>query len=124
MTPIYKFECYQIIGKCFEVHNNLGSGFLEVIYKDALELEFKNAGIPFAREVEYKIRYKDIILPHYFYADFVVYDKIILEIKAVSGLKEEFVAQAINYLKASGNKLSLLINFGEQSLNYKRIIYS
>jgi len=81
---IYKEEAYQIIGKCMEVHNNLGAGFLEIVYKDALQLEFKRAGIPFQREVQYKVNYKGIILPHHFYADFVVFDKIILEIKALS----------------------------------------
>ncbi len=119
---IYKEESYKIIGVCFEVHNNLGPGFLEIVYKDALEYEFQKAGIPFAREVEYKVNYKDIILPHKFYADFVVYNKIILEVKAVSGISDEFIARTINYLKVSQNKLSLLVNFGELKLNYKRIV--
>ena len=105
-----------------EVHNNLGDGFLEIVYKDALELEFKNANIPFEREKEYAVNYKGTILPHKFYADFVLYDKIILEIKAVSGFTDEFTAQAINYLKVSNNKLALLVNFGKLKLNYKRII--
>ena len=120
---IYKEESYQIIGKCFEVHNNLGAGFLEIVYKDALEYEFRKAGIPYEREKEYTVNYKDIILPHKFYADFVVFDKIILEIKAVSGIADEFVAQAINYLKVSGNQLALIVNFGELQLNYKRIVF-
>ncbi len=120
---IYKEESYQIIGKCFEVHNNLGTGFLEIVYKDALEYEFKNANIPFEREKEYMVKYKNIILPHKFYADFVLYDKIVLEIKAVSGIADEFIAQAINYLKVSGNKLALIVNFGELKLNFKRIVY-
>jgi len=120
---IYKEESYQIIGKCFEVHNNLGTGFLEIVYKDALEYEFKNANIPFEREKEYMVKYKNIILPHNFYADFVLYDKIVLEIKAVSGIADEFIAQAINYLKVSGNKLALIVNFGELKLNFKRIVY-
>ncbi|MGD8306345.1 MAG: GxxExxY protein [Ignavibacteria bacterium] len=119
---IFKQESYQIIGKCFEVHNNLGPGFLEIVYKDALEYEFNNAGIPFSREKEYKVNYKGIILPHKFYADFIVFDKIILEVKAVSAIADEFVAQAINYLKVSGNKLALTVNFGEIKLNSKRIV--
>lgn len=118
---IYKDESYQIIGKCMEVHNNLGAGFREIVYKDALELEFQNGNIPYEREKHYNINYKGIILPHSFYADFVVYDKIILEIKGVAGISEEFVAQAINYLKVSGNQLALIVNFGELRLNYKRI---
>ena len=119
---LYKEESYQIIGKCFDVHNNLGAGFLEIVYKDALEYEFRKAGIPYEREKEYIVNYKDIILPHKFYADFVVFDNIILEIKAVSGIAGEFVAQAINYLKVSGNQLALIVNFGELRLNSKRIV--
>ena len=120
---IYKAESYKIIGKCMEVHNQLGPGFLEIVYKDALEFEFKKVNIPFEREKEYEVNYKGKILPHKFYADFVVYDKIILEIKAVSGIADEFVAQAINYLKVSDNKLALIVNFGELKLNSKRIVY-
>ncbi len=119
---IYKDESYQIIGKCFEVHNNLGAGFLEIVYKDALEYEFRKANIPYEREKQYTVHYKDKILPHKFYADFVIYDKIILEIKAVAGIADEFIAQAINYLKVSDNKLALIVNFGELSLNSKRIV--
>lgn len=105
-----------------EVHNNLGAGFLEIVYKDALEYEFKKADIPYQRERMYEVNYKGIILPHRFYADFVVYENIILEVKGASGIAEEFIAQAINYLKVSQNKLALLVNFGEIRLNYKRIV--
>ncbi len=119
---IYKDESYEIIGKCFEVHNNLGSGFLEIVYKDALEYEFKKSNIPYVREMKYEVNYKGVILPHYFYADFVVYDKIILEVKSVSSIIDEFVAQAINYLKVSDNKLALIVNFGELKINSKRIV--
>jgi len=119
---IYKDESYKIIGKCMEVHNNLGAGFLEIVYKDALEYEFRKENTPYEREKEYIVKYKDIILPHKFYADFVVYDKIILEVKSVSGIADEFIAQAINYLKVSGNKLALIVNFGELKLKYKRIV--
>lgn len=119
---IYKEECYKIIGKCFEVHKHLGAGFLEIVYKDALEYEFRNHNIHYSREKIYEVNYKSIILPHKFYADFVVEDKIILEIKSVSKLTDEHIAQSINYLKVSGNKLALLVNFGELSLTYKRIV--
>ncbi len=119
---LYKDESYAIIGKCMEVHNNLGAGFLEIVYKDALEYEFRKANIPYEREKEYKVNYKGIILPHHFYADFVVYDKIILEVKGVSGITDEFTAQALNYLKVSQNKLALIVNFEELKLNYKRIV--
>ncbi len=120
---IYKDESFDIIGMCMEVHNNLGPGFLEIVYKDALEWEFRKAHIPFEREKMYVVNYKNIILPHKFFADFVVFDKIILEVKAVSGITDEFVARAINYLKVSNNKLALIVNFGEMKLKYKRIVY-
>jgi GxxExxY protein len=116
-------ESYEIIKNCFEVYNNLGFGFLEVIYKDALAYEFKKANVPFEREKKYQVHYKNTILEHCFYADFVVYDNIILEIKAVSQIRDEFLAQTINYLRASDNKLALLVNFGESSLKYKRVVY-
>ncbi len=119
---IYKDESYAIIGICFEVHNNLGPGFLEIVYKDALEYEFRKARIPYEREKEYIVNYKDIVLPHKFYADFVVYDKIILEVKAVTGIANKFIALAINYLKVSDNKLALIANFGELKLNHQRIV--
>lgn len=119
---IYKEESYKIIGKCFEVHNNLGPGFLEIVYKDALEYEFRLANIPYEREKEYIVNYKNITLPHKFYADFIVFDKIILEVKAVAGISDDFTALAINYLKVSKNKLALIVNFGELKLNSKRIV--
>jgi GxxExxY protein len=119
---IFKEESYEIIGKCMEVHKQLGAGFLEIVYKDALEYEFNRHDILFERERRYDVSYKDVILPHSFYADFVVFDKIILEVKGVSGLTQEFTAQCINYLKVSGCKLALLVNFGELKLNYKRFV--
>lgn len=119
---VYKEESFKIIGLCMEVHNTLGPGFLEILYKDALEYEFSLAGIPYVREQRYEIKYKDILLPHFFVADFVIYDKIILEVKCISALKEEFSAQCLNYLKVSSNKLALLVNFGEMKLQYKRIV--
>ena len=106
-----------------EVPNQLRSGFLEIVYKDALAYEFKLAGIPFEREKYYEVKYKGIVLPHQFKADFVVYDKIILEVKGIKNLPNEITAQVINYLKVSNNKLGLLINFGEAQLNYKRIVF-
>ncbi len=78
---VYQEESYQIMGVLFDIHNNLGSGFSEIVYKDALEYELSNQDVPFAREKEYSVKYKEIILKHKFYADFVIFDKIILEIK-------------------------------------------
>jgi GxxExxY protein len=119
---IYKDESYKIIGICFEVHNNLGPGFIEIVYKDALEYEFKKAGIPYQREKEYSVSYKEITLPHKFYADFVIYDHIILEVKAAQGISDVFVAKAINYCKVSNSKLALIVNFGEIKLIHQRIV--
>jgi len=119
---IYKKESYEIIGKCMEVYNNLGGGFLEIVYKDALEIEFQQAGIPYEREKEYQICYKGIVLPRKLVADFVVMNKIILEVKAASEIHDENIAQSINYLAVSRNKLALCVNFGRKGLDYKRVI--
>ena len=115
-------ETYAIIGKCMEVHRILGHGFLEIVYKDALELEFRRAEIPYAREVKFEVCYKSQILPHHFYADFTVYDKIILEVKSMDGLHESLLAQTLNYLKVSNYDVGLLANFGKGSLEYRRVI--
>jgi len=122
MNLFEKEESYYIIGKCFEVHNELGPGFLEIVYKDALEFEFKNDKMPFDREVRYNVNYKGTVLNHHFYADFVVFDSIILEIKAKSAISDQCIAQAINYLKVSGNKLALIVSFGEKKLTSKRVV--
>src|SRR5688500_11401581 len=120
---ILKEESYKIIGLCMEVHNQLGMGFKEIIYKDALEIEFTTQHIPFQREKQFKIEYKGIVLPIRYPADFIVYDKIILEVKASSHIVDNFVAQTINYLKASGLQLGIIANFGESSFKYKRVIF-
>jgi GxxExxY protein len=119
---IYKEETFKIIGACMEVHRELGKGHNEVIYKDALDYECGCKQIPFAREKPYRIHYKTIVLPHNYRADFVVFDKILLEAKAVEGLTESHVKQVLNYLAASKLKLGLLVNFGEDSLAWKRVI--
>ena len=119
---LYKEESYSIIGALFDVYNNLGSGFSEIVYKDALEYEFKTLDIPFQREKEFKINYKNIVLPHTFYADFVVFDTIILEIKSVENLNDKHLAQCLNYLKVSNCKLAILANFHRDLLDHKRIV--
>ena len=106
-----------------EVHRELGHGFLEIVYKDALELLFKRSNIFYEREKEYQVIFKNTVLPHKFYADFVVFGKIILEIKAIKTFSDEHIAQTINYLKVSGNSLGLLVNFGRGSLESKRIVF-
>jgi GxxExxY protein len=120
---ILKEESYKIIGICMEVHTNLGMGFKEAVYKDAVEIEFRSQGVPFVREKQFKIEYKGIVLPHKYYADFIVSDSIILEIKSASFIIDNFIAQTINYLKASGIKLGIIANFGEKSLTYKRVVF-
>jgi GxxExxY protein len=103
-----------------EVHRNLGPGLLEIIYKDALEIEFRENNILFEREKEFTIEYKGIILPHKFYADFVVNQDIILKVKAIKEFSNEHVAQILNYLKLAKSELGLLVNFQTKSLQYKR----
>ena len=121
---LYKEESYKIIGILFEVHKNLGRGFSEIVYKDAIEYEFKQNNIPYQREKEFTVNYKNTVLNHKFYADFVVYDKIILEIKTVDCFNNSHYNQCLNYLKVSQNKLAILANFNLISLEYKRIINS
>src|SRR5438876_11944961 len=119
---IYKDESFKIIGLCMEVHRELGKGHDEVIYKEALEHECGLHQVPFTRERPFSIQYKSIILPHKYRADFVVFDKILLEAKAVECLTDSHVKQVLNYLAASKLKLGLLVNFGEDSLTWKRVV--
>lgn len=105
-----------------EVHNILGPGLLEIVYKDALEYEFRMNAIPYSREKEYIIHYKKIILPHKFYADFVVFDHLILEVKASHGMADEFVKQTLNYMAIAKSRVGLIVNFGEDSLKHKRLV--
>ena len=118
----YQDETYELIGICMEIHRILGRGFLEIVYKDALEYELNRRGILYRREKEYLVEYKNVILPHRFYADFVVFDKIILEVKAQRGVADEHYAQVLNYLVVSRCKLGVIVNFGENSLVTKRVI--
>ena len=117
-----KDETYKIIGICMEAHRILGKGHNENVYGDALEYEFKINHIPYERERKYNIEYKEIILPRYYFSDFTVFDEIILELKAIQELSWSEIKQTLNYLAASKNKIGLLINFGEDSLKYKRVI--
>jgi GxxExxY protein len=115
-------ETYKIIGIAMEIHRQLGKGFSEIVYKDAFEYEFKANNIFFEREKEYLVNYKGTILPHKFYTDFVVFDKIILEVKSKKGIVDEHYAQVMNYLSISKLEVGLLVNFHEKSLEHKRII--
>ena len=121
---LYKNEVYEIVGFCMEVHNYLGHGFLEVVYKDALEIEFKENEVIYEREKEFTINYKQNILTRKFYSDFYVMDKIIVEVKSSKEvLSKDNTTQTLNYLKASGCQLGLMVNFGKSSLEYKRLIF-
>lgn len=115
-------ENYNIIGICMEVHRILGPGLLEIVYKDALEIEFKNKNIPFEREKEFSIEYKGNLLPHKFYADFIVYDEIILEIKTVKEINNEHIAQTLNYIKLANSQIGIIANFQNKSLTHKRLV--
>jgi len=118
----FKEETYKIIGAAMEVHKHLGCGFLEAVYQEALQIEFKTRCIPFAQEFPLPIEYKGQILNKYYLADFVCFDSVIVELKALSELNCEHESQIYNYLKATNKKVGLLINFGKPSLQYKRII--
>ena len=122
MEVLFKKESYSIIGAAMEVHRTLGKGFLESVYQESLGLEFSKRQIPFSREQILELFYKEDKLSKYFVADFICFDKIILELKSVSGLTSEHEAQVFNYLKATQMNLALLINFGSNSLQYKRIV--
>jgi GxxExxY protein len=117
-----KDENYEIVGLCMEVHRLLGTGLLEIVYKDALEIEFKNHNIPYVREKEYTVEYKGIILPHRFYADFVVYNDIILEVKSVKEISNDHLAQTLNYMKLANTPVGIIANFQNKSLVHKRLI--
>ena len=119
---LYKEESYELIGVLFDVQNELGGGFLEVVYSDAVEYELKQRKISFEREKRFQVHYKDTILPHQFYADFVVFGKIILELKSTTHLHDVHMAQCLNYLKISGLKLAILANFESDKLIHHRIV--
>ena len=119
---IFKEESYKIIGICMNIHSTLGNGFLEAVYSEVLEKEFVKNNIPYQKEVKLDLFFNGEKLDKKYKADFICFDNIILEIKAVSFIHENFTKQTLNYLKATDKKLGLLINFGEKSLKYKRII--
>lgn len=119
---IYKEDVFEIVGMCMEIHRILGRGFNEVVYKDAMQHEFKLRNKFFEREQKFNVEYKEVVLPHFYFADFVYENKIVLEIKAKQNVIEEHYRQTINYLAVSKLKLGLIINFGEDSLKFKRVI--
>lgn len=115
-------QTYAIIGAAYEVHKTLGPGFVEMVYQDALQVEFGLANIPYDREVQLSVVYKSIQLPSTYRADFVCYNDVIVELKALTkmgGLEE---SQVLNYLRATGYRRALLLNFGTKSLETKRFV--
>ena len=115
-------EYYKIIGLCMEVHRVLGGGLLEAVYKEALEIEFKSHNIPYEREKEFIIDYKEHQLSKRFYADFVVYDTIILEVKAIKIIVDDNIAQTLNYMSITKSGLGIIANFSLKSLQQKRLV--
>ena len=116
-------QTFAIIGAAMEVHRELGHGFLEIVYQSALALEFKERNVPFSAEVNLPVRYKGKLLTCGYRADFICYDDVIIETKAISKLTGADEAQVINELKATGHTLGLLLNFGSPSLEHRRLIF-
>ena len=123
MQLIYAEETYTIRGAVYEVCNTLGSGFLEAVYQEALELEFASRKIPYAAQKELPVFYKRVRLRQFYKADFICYDKIIVELKAVKQLLPEHEAQLHNYLCATGKRLGLLVNFASSPVEIRRIVH-
>ena len=119
---IYRNEVHAIVGAAMAVHRYFGCGFTEKVYQDALEVELKSRNIPFSRETELHAKYNGIILSSTFKPDFICYDKIVVELKAVKELDDMQRSQAINYGKVSDSDVALLINFGELSLKFERYV--
>lgn len=120
---IYPEESYKIIGACFEIYNDKGCGFLEPVYQECMEIELELQSIPWRSQVPLPLSYKGHVLRQNYRPDFVCYDKVIVELKAVERLTDEHISQVLNYLNATGFELGLLVNFGgHPKLEYKRIV--
>jgi len=119
---LLKDEAYAIVGAAMEVHSHLGSGFLEAVNGDALAIEMSSRGIPFQREVPLSVNYKGTALGHTYRADFIAWNQVILELKAVKCISDTEKAQVIHYLKATGHTLALLLNFGAPKLDWARLV--
>ena len=123
MDIVYKNESYRIIGACFEVYKEKGCGFLEAVYQECLAIEMKLQGVPFQSQVVLEIGYKKTLLKQRYIADLICFDKIIVEIKALSCLTDQHRAKVHNYLKTTGYKLGFLVNFDHHpKLEYVRIV--
>ena len=117
-----KEECYQIIGACMAVHSELGCGFLEAVYQEALAIVLDEELIPFQKEKVLDLLFRGQVLNKKYVADFLCFGEVIVELKATDAIHPEHLAQVLNYLKATGKKIGLLINFGTTRLQYKRVI--
>jgi GxxExxY protein len=123
MEVVYKDESYQIMGACFEVYKEKGCGFVEAVYHECLEIEFELQAIPFKSQAALQLRYKGRPLKQKFIPDFLLFDKIVVELKAVKELTDEHRAQVHNYLRATEFRLGLLVNFGHfPKVQYERIV--
>lgn len=123
MALLFEKESYAILGACFEVYKEMGCGFLEPVYQECTEVELRARNVPFRAQPELAIAYKGAALKHRYVPDLICFDKIVVELKAVTALTDEHRAQLHNYLKATGLKLGLLVNFGHYpKLEYERII--
>ena len=124
MDLIYKEEAYNIIGAAMEVYNEMGHGYLEAVYQECMEIELRARGIPFEAQKEVKLKFKGVELQRRYKADFICYDGVLVEIKALNGIINDHRSQTINYLKGTGYKLGLLINFGAAAgLQYERLVF-
>jgi len=115
---------YAIIGAAMEVHKQLGCGFLEQVYQEALAIEFTKRNIPFSREVRLPVHYKGQLLGTSYSADFICLDSVVVELKALARMSGTEESQVINYLKATGYEIGLLLNFGARSLEHRRFVFS
>lgn len=120
---LFRDECYRIMGACFEVYREMGCGFLEAVYQECLTIELADQGIPFQPQARLALTYKGRALEQKYIPDFILFDKIVLEIKALSQLAPEHRAQVHNYLKATRHRLGLLVNFGHYpKVEWERIV--
>jgi|SRR6056297_627019 len=120
---LFKEESYQIMGAMFEVYSEMGSGFLEPVYQECVEFEFADKKLPFVAQVQLTLRYKHHLLKSSYIPDAICYDKIVLELKAVQEITDQHRAQVHNYLKATGYRLGIIVNFGHYpKLQYERIV--
>lgn len=123
MEVVYREESYAIVGACFEVYKEKGCGFLEPVYQECMAIELGLQGIPFLEQAELELRYKGKLLKQTYRPDYLCFDKIVVEIKAIPALADAHRAVVHNYLKATGYRLGLLINFGHHPLlEYERIV--